>query len=58
MKRSARLCFHNCPSRGVFEGKMFEEKKNYFLIYSKVKRIAALSRMLIDRSDFWKILFD
>ena len=51
LKRSVRLCFHNGPSRGVFERKecltkRTEKKKN--VISKSNKRNAAFSSLLID----------
>ena len=48
LKRSVRLCFHNGPSRGVFERKecLTKRKKNFFSTGNM--RNAAYLRLLID----------
>ena len=44
-QRSVRLCFHNGPSIGVFERKVFMKEKNSI---SKIDRNAASSRLVME----------
>ena len=48
LKRSVRLCFHNGPSRGVFEREECLTKRKKIFISTGNMRNAAYSRLLID----------